>query len=164
MTHVTAAAIDALVERARNSPRRRLHLKLHDGSDEPCQRLLNAVWPDSYIRPHRHSGQSTRECLIALRGRFALLEFDDRGAIREVRRFGEAADISIVEIPPDVWHTVVALTDGAVLFEAKAGPYVSVDAKTFAEWAPPEEDDTAKGAYLSVLRRSAVEPANFSPE
>ena len=40
-------------EAARN-PRKREVLILHREDSDPLQRMLNAVQPGSYIRPHRH--------------------------------------------------------------------------------------------------------------
>lgn len=154
MTHITRDTLDRLVERAASSPRRRQHHNLHASSAEPCQRLLNAVWPDSYIRPHRHAGYTTNECLLALRGTFALIEFLDDGEIHLIYPFGAGTFTTIVEVPPQRWHTVVALTAGAVLFETKSGPFNPNRAKGFAEWAPAEGEQDHQ-AYLEVLRDAA---------
>jgi len=162
MTHVTVDVLDSLVDQARMNPRRRQHRNLHADAAEPCQRLLNAVWPDSYIRPHRHTAYTTPECLLALRGTFALLEFDAGGEIRSVCRFGAGAELAIVEISPDAWHTVLALADGAVLFETKSGPYSPEDAKTFAPWAPPE-GSPEQAAYLAALQRAAIAARDVRP-
>jgi len=153
MSHVTAEFLDLLVSEAAANPRRRRHHNLHASPDEPCQRLLNAVWPDSYIRPHRHAESRTPECLLALRGTFALIEFDDAGGIAGVHRFGRDAGIAVVEIPPNRWHTVLAMTEGAVLFETKSGPFREPRAKVFADWAPAEGSH-AQAAYLERLRLS----------
>jgi cupin fold WbuC family metalloprotein len=149
--HLTPARLDALTVEARALPRRRLHLNLHAGPDEPCQRLVNAMEPDSYIPPHRHAGHVTHESLLALRGAFALILFDDDGTPREALKFGGAdPDLEIVELAPDVWHTVVSLTPGSVLFETKSGPYRPERAKVLADWAPGEGDPAAPG-YLGGL-------------
>lgn len=150
---VTAEFLDELFARARTSARRRQHHNLHASPDEPCQRLLNAVCPDSYIRPHQHTDSVTPECLLALRGTFALVEFHQDGEIAAVETFGEGAPAAVVEIPPLQWHTVLALTEGAILFEAKSGPYRPEAAKRFAGWAPAE-GDPSQVAYMARLRRA----------
>lgn len=152
MNLVTAELLDELARRAAATVRRRQHYNLHADPDEPCQRLLNAIWPDSYIRPHQHTDAATPECLLALRGTFALVVFDEHGQVAAVERFGQGAKIAIVEIPPAMWHTVLALTEGAILFEVKSGPYRPSRAKLFADWAP-EEGDPDHAAYLTDLRR-----------
>lgn len=156
MIHVTAAALDRLVEQARTNPRRRQHRNLHAGADEPCQRLLNAVESDSYIRPHRHSDYRTNECILALRGSFALITFDDGGGIQAIHRFGRTeGDLVVVDLRPCCWHTVVALEPGSVLFETKSGPFDAGRAKDLAAWAPAEGTLEA-AAYLASLH-AAIE-------
>ncbi|WP_125257765.1 WbuC family cupin fold metalloprotein [Brevundimonas fluminis] len=149
--HLTPARLDALTDQARALPRRRLHLNLHAGPYEPCQRLVNAMEPDSYIPPHRHVGHTTNECLLALRGAFALIIFDEAGTPLQALQFGgPAPDLEVVELSPAVWHTVIALETGSVLFETKSGPYRAESAKVAAPWAPPEYDPAAD-AYLAGL-------------
>jgi cupin fold WbuC family metalloprotein len=150
--HLTLADLADLGQRAAAAPRRRLHRNLHASAAEPCQRLINAMLPDSYIRPHRHADYVTNECLLALRGRFLLIQFDEAGAIVAALRLGGPnADVVVAEVAPASWHTVVALEDGCVLFETKSGPYDADAAKTFAPWAPAEGAGDAP-AYLARLR------------
>lgn len=151
LPHLTGADLDALTLEARALPRRRLHRNLHKGPDEPCQRLVNAMEPGSYIPPHRHLDQTTNECLVALRGGFALITFDDAGTPQQALRFGgAAAELEVVELNPDVWHTVISLERGSVMFETKSGPFLPHRAKLIAPWAPFENDPKA-GAYLARL-------------
>lgn len=143
--------LDQLSRLAKTLPRGRLHLNLHAGPDEPCQRLVNAVEPESYIPPHRHAEHTTNECLLALRGVFALVLFDDSGKpLRALQFGGPQADLEIVELAPSTWHTVIALEPGSVLFETKSGPYRPANAKVAAPWAPPENDPRA-APYLAWL-------------
>lgn len=149
--HITNAMLDALIKDARAAPRRRKHLNLHHSPSEPCQRLLNAIEPESYIHPHRHPTYRTNECLIALRGELALLTFDDAGEVLASHRFGGArATLAVVELEPHSWHTVLALTSGAVLFETKSGPFDACAAKELAPWAP-EEDSFKAARYFFAL-------------
>ena len=95
----------SLVNEASNSPRSRQHRNIHSSYDDPCQRFMNAIGMDSYIRPHRHSLDPKAETLVAVRGLFALVIFDNSGAIQEVIRFGtehyaDASGLSVGESPP----------------------------------------------------------------
>jgi cupin fold WbuC family metalloprotein len=153
----THELLSELVQKARLSIRTRQHLNIHQSFDDPCQRLFNAVGIDSYIRPHRHSLDPKTEDLIAIRGVFALVLFTDGGEIENVVRFGtekfaDGEPLAVgVELPPGVWHAVVALTVDAVLLEMKAGPFVATAAKEPAPWAP-EEGTIEAGQYLQSLR------------
>ncbi len=121
--------LDALTIEAEQSNRLRHHKNIHQDYNEPCQRLFNAIGIDSYIRPHRHSIDSKDECLIAVRGRMALLVFDDIGQVTQVIRFdaetvGAETPISVgVNLSAGVWHTVIAEVSDSILFEVKSGPF-----------------------------------------
>ena len=153
--HVTPDTLDELTARARSSPRRRHHLLLHASQNEPCQRMVIAMEPDSYIQPHRHPDSTTNEALLALRGAFALIVFDDVGEVADVRKLGVECDVAVAELEPHVWHTVLALEAGAVLFEAKSGPFRQEAAKRFAPWAPSEDAPEAEDYLRQLFLRAS---------
>ncbi len=140
---LSAGLLDELVEQARASPRRRMHANLHFDASEHCQRLLNAVEPDSYICPHRHLRPQDVETLLVVRGGFVIFRFNDDGTVQSARRLGSqhpggSVDTFGAEVVPGTWHTLVATEPGSVLFEAKAGPFEPALAKELAPWAPAE--------------------------
>lgn len=157
---LSAGLLSELNEDAKRSPRARQHRNIHTSYQDPCQRLLNAIGMDSYIRPHRHASDPKAETLIAVKGLFALMTFEDNGAIREIVRLGTeryACDGCVdvgVELSPGTWHTIVALESDAVLLELKAGPFDPSAAKEVARWAPEEGTIDAK-QYLEKLRALA---------
>lgn len=157
VTMFSPELFDTMEQQARQSMRKRQHLNIHRSFEDPCQRFFNAIGRDSYIRPHRHSLDPKTEDLFAVRGAFALVIFDEQGSVIEVERFGTekhggAQGMAVgVELAPGAWHTVVALTDNAVLLEMKAGPFVPTAAKELATWAP-EEGSAEAPAYLQSLR------------
>ena len=143
--------LDHLTIQARKNPRLRQNLNLHSSYDEPSQRLLNAMEPASYIRPHRHLRDPKPESFIGLRGRLALLIFADDGQVEEVIPFGPQEDVLGVDLPVGIWHTVVSLDNGSVFYETKPGPFVPIYDKDLAPWAPDAESAEAAD-YLERLR------------
>ncbi len=143
----------SLVDEAQRSPRARQHRNIHTSFEDGCQRFMNAIVQDSYIRPHRHSMPPKAETQIAIRGRFSLITFDESGEIAEVVVFGTERYglIAGVEIPPCIWHTIVALEPAGVLLELKAGPFDPKIAKELAPWSPEEQTKSAI-AYLETLK------------
>jgi cupin fold WbuC family metalloprotein len=142
---------------ARDSSRLRKHHNLHSDYAEPCQRLLNAVEPGSYIRPHRHLTPPKPETFVALRGRFAALVFGASGELEKVIRFGAGGGTAGVDIPAGVWHSIVSLESGSVFFETKPGPYEPLSDKDWAPWAPAEGSPEASdylAALKEIIRRS----------
>lgn len=158
MIEFSTSFLDDLVIQASLSPRRRQHHNVHSGPEEPCQRLFNAIGMDSYIRPHRHLLDPRNELLVAVRGSFAVLGFDQQGNVEGAVRVavgsgshGSGRSAVGVELGPDDWHTVIALEPGSVLLEVKAGPFSESAAKELAFWSP-EEGSAAAPAYLEGLR------------
>ena len=151
----SAQQLGALVSQAEASPRLRQHQNIHTGFDELCQRLFNAIEPNSYIRPHRHSSVPRDELLVAVRELMALVTFDEAGRVERIVRFGSekyGVDLAVcVEVTSDTWHTVLALVPGSILLEVKAGPYDPAQPKESAIWAPPEGSSDAQ-IYVNQLR------------
>jgi cupin fold WbuC family metalloprotein len=151
MIQIDDALISDLADKAAVSPRRRQHHNLHSSYGDPAQRLLNFLWFDSYIAPHRHSLDPKEETLIALRGAFGCVRFDDKGAIVATCRLECGGPVSGIVLAPGDWHTLVALTPTALLLEVKAGPFDPEAAKEPALWAPREQSADA-APYLRELQ------------
>jgi len=143
----------ALVERAEQAPRRRINLNFHPTSDDPVQRLFNAIEPDSYVRPHRHVDPVRWELMLAVRGACALLAFEENGTVSERVDLTAGGACLGAELPPGAWHTLVALEPGTVFFEVKQGPYLKPAPEAFAAWAPPEGDPRCP-AFVDWYRRA----------
>ncbi|MDQ6693015.1 MAG: WbuC family cupin fold metalloprotein [Chloroflexota bacterium] len=139
-------------EEARNSPRGRSAIRLHEHG-EPVQRMLNAVEPGSYVSPHRHNTPPKPEAFVALRGSALVARFGDDGAPIEGTIVSADGPCRGVEIPPGAWHCMVSLEEGTVLFEISQGPYDASTHKEFAPWAPREEDYESGLAYMVELKR-----------
>ncbi len=141
--------IDRLVVEAQRNPRLRKNFNIHDSYDDPCQRLLNAVEPGTYIRPHRHLDPPKSETFLVLRGRVALLVFNGEGGIDSLIALNTGT--CGVDIPAGAWHSLVCLEPGSVFFETKPGPYVPLSDKDWAPWAPAEGTPEAQH-YLAKLQ------------
>ncbi|MFA5516707.1 MAG: WbuC family cupin fold metalloprotein [Desulfuromonadales bacterium] len=156
MKIIDRQVLDDLAAAARSNPRRRQHLNLHASYSEPCQRLLNALEPDSYIRPHRHLTPPKPESFLPLRGRFAVVLFQEDGTIERSVLLSADGGALAVDIPAGAWHSVFSLDSGSVFFETKPGPYEPLSDKDWAAWAPAE-GTAAAVAYLRQTRALAVQ-------
>lgn len=144
------ALLDEVSAEARRSPRGRKNRNFHANDAQPGHRLLNAIEPGSYIMPHRHLDPNKDETMVVLRGRLALVTFDDAGGIVDAIGVCHGGTPMGMDIPHGTWHTVFALEPGTVFLEAKAGPYLPLTADEKATWAPAEGDPGAS-AYLAGL-------------
>ncbi len=148
---ITQAMLSALSREAQDSPRRRKNRNFHADNSAPANRLLNALEPDSYVRPHCHLASSKDETIVAVRGRFGVVMFDAAGEVTGQAVIAPSGDCVGVDIAHGTFHSIVALDSGSVFFEAKAGPYVPITATELAPWAPPEGEPAAV-EYLGRLR------------
>lgn len=143
--------LNDLTGQAKSNPRLRKNYNLHPSDDFCCHRLLNAVEPESYIRPHRHLDQAKDESFVIVRGKLGVLIFDDNGTVVETTVLSAESRTVIADIPHGVFHTAVSLASGTIFFEAKAGPYRPLTEAEIAPWAP--EDGTSRAeSYLSELK------------
>lgn len=143
-----SAFLDRLAAEAAAAPRRRKNSNLHAANEYPCQRFFNALCADTYVQPHRHSDPAKDETLVLLRGKLGAVIFDANGQVAAARTLlpGQIADV-----PHGTFHTWIALEDGTIFFETKAGPYVPLDASEKAPFAPPEGDPRVP-EYLAWLK------------
>jgi cupin fold WbuC family metalloprotein len=145
---IEARAIARMVHEAANSPRKRVHLLLHDGPHDQVQRLLIVLQPGSYVRPHHHSQQW--EMLVLQQGRGMLLNFSADGQLLARDEMSTAAPVA--QIPIGVWHGFIVLDAATAVMEIKPGPYRPNE---FAQWAPPEGDARAP-AFINWAGSAAL--------
>lgn len=146
-----ASLLDELVAKARSVPRLRSHHNLHLESTEPAHRLLVAIEPDSYVRPHCHLDPNKSETIIPLRGRLGALVLDGEGKVLEARVIAPEAGSFGFHVPAGVFHSIVALESGTVFIEIKAGPYAVPVAAEWGQWAPAEGEPGVAG-YLAEMK------------
>jgi cupin fold WbuC family metalloprotein len=146
---ITRGLLEEVAQEAQRSPRKRKNRNFHEMSDS-VHRLLNALEPGTYIRPHRHLEREKAETAIAIAGRIGVIFFGDLGERLDRRVIAPASNVSGVEVPPGAWHTFVALESGSVFFEAKAGPYRAPAGEELAPWAPPEGSSEATAFELTL--------------
>lgn len=151
MKIIDAAVLDGLKEAAGASPRRRAHHTLHEELSDPIQRVVIALEPGTYVRPHRHVDR-VWELFVLAEGMLAVLGFDDDGRVTD-RVELRAGGPRMVELPGGTWHSIVALEPGTLALEVKPGPYRPATDKDFAAWAPAE-GDAAAPAMVAWLERA----------
>ena len=132
--------LEQLTSDARELPRLRKNNNLHPLQEDPVQRLLNAIEPNTYVRPHRHPQNDKWELFVIIKGKAVILTFGDDGKTTSRIELCSDGPFYVVEIPTNTWHTVASLKTGTVLFEVKRGPYEQLTDKDFAAWAPDESD------------------------
>jgi cupin fold WbuC family metalloprotein len=143
--------LDDLSGQAAENPRLRKNFNLHPSDDFCCHRLLNAIEPGSYIRPHRHLDPKKDETFVIVRGQLGVIVFDDHGNVTGKVLLAPNGNTIATDVPHGAFHTAVSLEEGTIFFEAKAGPYRPFTDQEKAPWAPAEETPEV-APYLARLR------------
>lgn len=151
MKIINDALVDRTIEKAKQSPRLRMNYNFHDQLDDPINRLLNAMEPGTYLRPHRHLDPDKDEIFLLLKGKAALFVFDDAGEVQETLLLNPGAGVYGAEIKAGVWHTLLVLESGTVVYEVKQGPFAPLGPDNLAPWSPAAEEAGEAQAYLKKL-------------
>lgn len=155
MIRINNQFIEHISREAKSSPRQRINYNFHNLED-PVNRLLNAMEPGTYIQPHKHENPDKFEVFLALRGKFLVILFDDKGNVKEHEVLDPQKGNFGVEIPAKIYHTLLPLEKGSVAYEIKEGPYIPASAKNFAPWAPAEGDMGVKKFMLKLLEQVGI--------
>lgn len=152
LTIMDLELLEKVTLQAQKSPRLRKNHNFHP-SDEFCShRLLNAMEPGSYIRPHCHMEETKDESIVMVRGSMGVLAFNEKGDVVLAKIIAAGGDAFAVDIPHGCFHTLVSLESRSVFFEAKAGPYRPLTEAEKAPWSP-EEGTPEASIYLRNLEK-----------
>jgi cupin fold WbuC family metalloprotein len=137
------SVIDHAIEMSRQSPRKRIIYPFHQDNANSLHRMLNAIQPGSYLRPHRHLFPPKDEAILVLRGALVCVIFSETGAIQTSHRLEANTPTFGIDITGSVYHTLVVSAPDTVIYEVKPGPFISADERDFAPWAPAEGTEDA---------------------
>lgn len=155
MIKITRDLIDNVVGQARTSPRLRMNYNFHPELSDPVQRLLNALEPWTYIRPHKHT--TKEESFVLLCGTLLAVSFNDDGTIRDHAILSAATGILGIEFEENCYHMLTALETGSAVFEIKEGPFIPHSEVSSAPWSPQEGTPGAKGFLEKIFRELGIE-------
>lgn len=147
---ITRKRLDDAISQSRKSPRRRIIAPFHRSLSDPLHRMLNAIQPGSYVRPHRHLDPPKAEAWIVLRGAVLFVTFLDDGTVSDHLVLDAESETFGVDLVPGHYHTLAAIKPDTVIYEVKTGPYHQATDKSFAPWAPAEGSDEGRN-YLRRL-------------
>ncbi|MCT8334204.1 WbuC family cupin fold metalloprotein [Leptospira sp. 85282-16] len=131
--------IGNLVKKAQNAERKRTNHNFHE-QKEVYQRFLNVLSKNTYIPPHRHLSDPKPETFVILEGEIGFLIFHENGEIKEAHKLSSKGPKRGIDLQPGVWHSLVCLSETAVCFEGKSGPYDPTVDKEFHPKYPLESD------------------------
>ena len=156
MKTITNELLNELSEKAKKAPRNRINYNFHSDFADPINRMLNCFEPGTYIRPHKHELPDKREVFILLRGKLAVLEFNENGDILECTILSHENGCYGIEIAEKTWHSIICLEKDTVVYELKDGPYEPINDKNFASWSPLEGDATCSEFLLQLTKKAGL--------
>ena len=111
----------SIAEKAKESPRLRMHFDLRDSEDEQGQRMLTVLLPTTKSAIHRHS--DTSEVVICIYGSAIERFYDSDGNETEVVLMMAGSDCPGVVVEQGRYHSLEATDEMGVIIEAKAHKY-----------------------------------------
>lgn len=150
MIKIDLPLLNEVNHKAQEANRKRINYNFHTYMEDTLQRMLNALQPGTYIRPHKHENPDKREAFIILIGSVLVVEFDKDGNIKDHIILNRSLGNFGIEIAAGTYHTIIALEPNSVVYEVKDGPYLVSNDKGFADWAP-EEGSKEVNDYLQML-------------
>lgn len=152
MKLITEELLDYVTSQAKVNPRLRMNYNFHTSMGEPIHRMLNALEPESYLPPHRHTDKE--ETYLVLRGSMWVFYYDESGNVLERVLLSPSEGKYGLEIPTGTWHSIVVLESGTVIFEMKKGPYQPLAPEDLASWAPAPSDKEGAEAFMKQMLNS----------
>lgn len=143
--------LDQITQQAQNSPRLRMNYNFHKNLEDPINRLLNALEPNTYLRPHRHLNPDKDEIFLLLRGKVILFLFDEKGNITNKQLLDPSKGLYGAEIKAGIWHSLLVLESGTVIYEIKEGPFAPLGPENFAPWSPDPSEENKIKKYMDFL-------------
>jgi len=152
MIKINNTLFDSLTAEAKKTERQRKNYNFHENLGDPVQRLLNALEPDTYVRPHRHLNPDKVEIFFVLKGRMVLIEFDEDGLVTDHMILDPLLGQCGCEIKAGVWHSLISLESGSIAYEVKEGPFTPISDENFAPWSPESKQEEID-IYLKHLKK-----------
>lgn len=122
--------IASLYKEAALSHRKRAHHLMHSSHQDKVQRLFIAMIKGSIVEPHFHKKSNQWEMFCVLEGEVQITFHEDDGKPTKVLLGGDSSTFC-VEVHPGEVHSVICLSDKALLLEIKEGPFIPDNAKEF---------------------------------
>jgi cupin fold WbuC family metalloprotein len=152
MLKIDTHLLDEVSAKAKGSPRLRMNHNFHPELNDPVQRLLNALEPWTYIRPHKHTKKE--ESFVLMRGSVLAVTFNEDGSIRDHYILNASIGHLGVEFEEDTYHMLTALQPNSVVYEIKEGPFIPHSEASSAPWSPiegtPEGKEFLSGIFAQL--------------
>ena len=145
---VDQGMVDQLLEISAQNGNCDARISLHQSPSDNFHEMIILQHSGRYFRPHRHQGKG-ESCHI-IRGTVAFFVFNDDGSIADSSVVGKDAGL-LFRSGPDLWHTVIPVSEYAVYHESKPGPYLNQNDSIYPDWAPSGDKPELAANYMENL-------------
>lgn len=152
MKKIDKILLDKMCADAASSNRLRISYNLHDELSDLIQRFITVSHPGTYIQPHKHENPDKREIFVLMQGRVIVVTFNNDGSILDYIILSIIDNNYIAEIPPTTWHSIIVLEQNSIVFQVIDGPFIPIDNKNFASWAPSEGGKDCDSYINTILK------------
>lgn len=143
--------LKTFAEAAEQSPRRRKQRNLHKVED-PIQRIIRVMQPQTYMQPHRHLGEAPFRLFSLLEGRVGVIFFNENGETTDATLLSPNEGCRAVEIPGEQFFTLICLERGSALLEVREGP-IQKDTREMLAGFPDEMEFLQSGGAGPIGER-----------
>jgi len=134
ISFISQEDINFLKSVAEKSDMKRARICTHKNNYSKTHEMLIALSKGSYIRPHLHLEKT--ESFHIVSGEVLVVTFDNFGNITKSRKLS-IQDTFYYKCEPNIYHTVIPLSEVAVIHEVTPGPFLPGDT-IYASFAPNE--------------------------
>ena len=125
-----------------------LRLCLHEDQNADFHEMIILEQKGNYYRPHKHISKG--ESYHIIEGTQGVFIFDDEGVVIDTCIL-EPQGTLIYRVGPDMYHTVMPVTDFVIYHESKPGPFIRESDSIYPEWAPDGTDIDQIAAFVNEL-------------
>lgn len=133
----------------KNKRKKRYRLCLQESSEGLLQEMIISRCKDDYCRPDKHRG--IPESHTILEGSELIVLFDDDGTVTDAFLLDREKGYLTYRINEDIFHMTIPLTETAIDYEVKLGPF-QPESNIFPDWAPKEEEKEAVEAFVKKIK------------
>lgn len=121
---------------------------LHDSPDNKLQEMFIVRKKRDYCRPDRH--EKIPETHMIMSGEEAVILFNEKGEIQNIIFLGGKEDVLAYRVNSRIYHMTVALSDWAIDYEVKPGPFTR-EMNEFPDWAPAYDEQHKIEQFMDYI-------------
>ncbi|WP_051180059.1 WbuC family cupin fold metalloprotein [Selenomonas ruminantium] len=132
----------------KNNNKKRYRLCLQDNSKNLLQDMMICRTRGDYIRPDKHVGIPESHTIID--GEERIILFSNDGEILDTFILSRNGEYLSYRINSDIYHMTIPLTDTAIDYEVKLGPFLPTS-NIYPEWAPSGANRDDVKSFMRIL-------------